>query len=160
MPRVNVIVSRPWWWKPIWIAILLSTTTLYVFDFFLSHSPLERVTGALVLTFMMISIAYYIRIKPSRRVNRGLYILLGFSPIGFSLWLLYAFSGIGRFLTTIGLWGSLASMLLFPVPFIMGAFIGDWIGKRYEYRIPFSLPNEVPADREEDEINDEFRKDT
>jgi hypothetical protein len=123
--RDDVIVIKPWWWKPIWIAILLSTTALYVVNFLLFHFPLERVVGGLVLTFIMISSAYYIRIKPSKRVSRGLYILLGFSPIGFSLWLVYAFSGVGRFLTILGPLGSLASMLLFPVPYVIGVFIGD-----------------------------------
>ncbi|MCW3990268.1 MAG: hypothetical protein NWE88_09360 [Candidatus Bathyarchaeota archaeon] len=95
--------------------------------------------GALAITLLAIGFAYYIRIKPSRRVNRGLYIFLGFSPIGFCLWLLYAFSGIGLFLTTLGPLGSLTSMLFFPIPFIMGVFIGDWIGKRRNYRLPLSL---------------------
>ena len=110
----------------------------------------ERVAGGLAITFLMIGFAYYIRIKPSRKVNRGVYILLGFSPIEFCLWLLYAFSGIGRFLTTLGPWGSLVSMLLFPIPYIIGAFIGDWIGKRRNYRLPLSL-GDTPTRAKEDQ---------
>ena len=142
------VSAKPWWWKPLWISILLSTIALGVVDYFLFHSPLERVAGELVLTFLMIGFAYYIRIKPSRKVNRGVYIGLGFSPIGFGLWLLYVYSGISRFLTTLGPWGSLASMLLFPTPYIMGAFIGDWIGKRRNYRLPLSLGDEPTRPRE------------
>jgi hypothetical protein len=160
VPRIGVTVTKPWWWKPLWIAVLLSTIAVGVVDYLLFHVPLERAAGALAITLLAIGFAYYIRIKPSRKVNRGIYIFLGFSPIGFSLWLLVAFSGIGLFLTTLGPLGALASMLLFPIPYIIGMFIGDWIGKRYEYRIPFSLPNEVPANLEEDEINDEFREDS
>jgi len=82
-------------------------------------------------------------------MNRGLYILLGFSSIGFCLFLLYIFSGIGRFLNTLGPWGSLASMLLFPIPFIIGVFIGDWIGKRRNYRLPLGLGEETMRARED-----------
>jgi len=71
-----------------------------------------------------------------------------FRPIGFCLWLLYAFSGIGRFLTTLGPLGSLTSMLLFPIPFIMGVFIGDGIGKRRNYRLPLSPWEETIHARE------------
>jgi hypothetical protein len=142
--------AKPWWWKPLWIATLLSTIALGVVNYLLFHSPLERVAGGLAITFLMIGFAYYIRIKPSRKVNRGVYILLGFSPIGFCLWLLYAFSGIGRFLTTLGPWGSLVSMLLFPIPYIIGAFIGDWIGKRRNYRLPLSL-GDTPTQAKEDQ---------
>jgi len=142
--------AKPWWWKPLWISTLLSTIALGVVNYLLFHSPLERVAGGLAITFLMIGFAYYIRIKPSRKVNRGVYILLGFSPIGFCLWLLYAFSGIGRFLTTLGPWGSLVSMLLFPIPYIIGAFIGDWIGKRRNYRLPLSL-GDTPTQAKEDQ---------
>jgi len=133
------VSAKPWWWKPLWVTTMLSTGAVGVASYFLFHIPLERVAGALAITLLAIGFAYYIRIKPSRKVNRGLYIFLGFSPIGFCLWLLYAFSGIGLFLTTLGPLGSLTSMLLFPIPFIIGVFIGDWIGKRRNYRLPLSL---------------------
>ena len=124
------------------MAVLLTIIVLGIVDYFLLQFPLERVLGGEALILLTIGFAYYIRIKPSRSVNRGLYILLGFSPIGFGLWLLYAFSGIGRFLTTLGPWGSLASMVLFLIPYIIGAFIGDWIGKRRNYRLPLSITSD------------------
>jgi hypothetical protein len=133
------VSAKPWWWNPLWVTTLLSTGAVGVASYFLFHVPIGRVAGGLAMTLVMIGVSYYIRIKPSRKVNRGVYILLGFSPIGFGLWLLYVFSGIGRFLTTLGPWGSLASMLLFPIPFIIGVFIGDWIGKQRNYRLPLSL---------------------
>ena len=139
--------AKPWWWKPLWVTTLLSTGAVGVASYFLFHVPIGRVAGGLAITLLAIGFAYYIRIKPSRKVNRGLYILLGFSPIGFCLWLLYIFS-VSRFLNTIGPWGSLASMLLFPIPFIIGVFIGDWIGKRRNYRLPLSLGEETMRARE------------
>jgi len=133
--------SRPRWWKLLWIAVVLMTLASGVAGYFLFQVRLERLIGGIVLTLLMIGFAYYIRVRPSMKVNRAIYILLGISPIGFSLWILYAVSGIGRFLTTLGPWGSLASMLLFPIPYIIGAFIGDWIGKRRNYRLPLSFEN-------------------
>jgi len=143
------VSDKPWWWKPLWIYLLLSTIALGVVNYFLFHIPLERVAGGLALTFLMIGFAYYIRIRPSRKVNRGVYIFLGFSPIGFGLWLLYVYSGISGFLTTLGPLGALVSMLLFPIPYIIGMFIGDWIGKRRNYRLPLSLGEEIMRARED-----------
>jgi len=89
------------------------------------------------LTLVCICIAYYIRVRPSTKVNRALYILLGITPIGFILWIFLAVSGIGRWLTdNLGVWPSL--IIGFTVPYIIGAFIGDWIGKRRNYRLPLS----------------------
>ncbi|MDH5460866.1 MAG: hypothetical protein OEX09_01375 [Candidatus Bathyarchaeota archaeon] len=130
--------SKPWWWKPLWISVILSAIALGVVGYILWHVPLERLAGGLALTLFCISISYYIRIKPSMRVNRVLYILLGISPIGFSLWILIALSGIGKFLATLGPCGILASMLLLPIPYIIGVFIGDWIGRKRNYRLPLS----------------------
>jgi len=40
-------------------------------------------------------------------------------------------------------------MLLFPIPYIIGMFIGDWIGKRRNYRLPLSLGEETMRARED-----------
>lgn len=127
---------------------MLLTGAVGVASYFLFHVPIERVAGGLAITLVMIGVSYYIRIKPSRKVNRGVYILLGFSPIGFCLFLLYIFS-VGRFLNTLGPWGHLISMLFLPIPFIIGVFIGDWIGKRRNYRLPLSLGEEIMRARED-----------
>lgn len=140
MAGVKLKGSKPRWWKPLWIAVLLTTIASGVAGYFLLHVPLERTAGGVALTFLMIGFAYYIRIRPSKKMNRGLYILLGISPIGFSLWIVYALSGIGRFLTTH--LGPEASLIVgFTVPYIIGAFIGDWIGRRRNHRLPLSLQN-------------------
>jgi hypothetical protein len=74
------------------------------------------------------------------KVNRATYILFGISPIGFGLWIFYAVSRIGRFLTShIGNWASL--IVGFTVSHIIGAFAGDWIGKRRNYHLPLNLEN-------------------
>ena len=129
--------SKPRWWKPLWIAILLLTIAFGVAGYFLFQIPLERMIGGVALTLISIGISYYIRIRPSGKVNRAIYILFGISPIGFGLWIFYLLSGVGRFLTThLGHWPSLIGG--FTVPYIIGAYIGNWIGRRRNYRLPLS----------------------
>jgi len=135
--ETKVSKIKPWWWKPLWIVTLLATIASGVAGFFLLDVSLARAVGGVALTFLGIGFAYYIRVRPSMRLNRALYILLGITPIGFGLWILYALSGIGMFITThFGSWVSL--IIGFTVPYAIGAFIGDWIGKRRNYILPLS----------------------
>jgi hypothetical protein len=128
---------KPRWWKPLWITTLLLTIVSGFLIYFLLSVSLERTVSAVAFTFFCIGIAYYIRAKPSVKVNRAIYILLGISPIGFGLWILYVLSGIGMFITThFGTWVSL--IIGFTLPYAIGAFIGDWIGKKRNYQLPLS----------------------
>jgi hypothetical protein len=137
MSGVKAKGSKPWWWKPLWIGVILSTTVFGFANLLLWHVPIERAVGGVGLTCLCIGIAYYIRVRPSMKANRAVYILLGITPIGFGLWILLAVSGIGRFLTThLGLLPSF--IVTFTVPYTTGAFIGDWIGRRRNYRLPLS----------------------
>lgn len=137
MSTVKAKGSKPWWWKRLWIAVLFIAIGSGVAGYFLLHIPLERMVPGVALAFLCMGVAYYVRIKPSRRVSRGIYILLGISPIGFGLWIVLGLSGVGRLLTNyLGVWPSL--IISFTVPYVMGAFIGDWIGKRRNYRLPLS----------------------
>jgi len=137
MSKVKTKGSKPRWWKPLWIAVLLTTIASGVVGYLFLRVPLERTVGGLALTFLIIGFAYYIRIRPSRKMNRGLYILLGITPIGFVLSIVYALT-IGRHATNyLGVWPSL--IISFTVPYIIGAFIGDWLGRRRNYRLPLCL---------------------
>jgi len=137
MSGVTTKRPKPWWWKPLWIATILAAIAFGVAGYFLLDVPLARAVGGVALTFLCMGFAYYIRVRPSIKVNRSLYILLGITPIGFGLWILYALSGIGMFVTThFGAWTSL--IISFTVPYAIGAFIGDWIGKRRNYILPLT----------------------
>ena len=137
MARVKAKGSKPRWWKPLWIAVLLTTIAFGIVGYFLLHVALERIMGGVALTLLCIGISYYIRIKPMRRVNRGLYIFFGITPIGFAIWIVYTLT-VGRHVTNyLGAWTSL--IIGFTVPYIIGAFIGDWIGRRRNYRLPLSI---------------------
>jgi hypothetical protein len=137
MAGVKLKGSKHRWWKPLWIGVLLMTIASGVVGYFLLYVHLERTVGGVALTFLIVGFAYYIRIRPSMKMNRGLYILLGISPIGFVLWIVLGLSGVGRLLTNyLGVWPSLITS--FTVPYIIGAFIGDWIGRKRNYRLPLS----------------------
>lgn len=138
MSEVKAKVPKSRWWRPFWIATLLLTIVSGAVCYFLLHVPIERAVSAVALTFFCIGIAYYIRVRPSMKVNRGLYILLGITPIGFILWVIWAVSGIGRLMTDMV--GALPSLLIsWILCYGIGAFIGDWIGRRRNYRLPLSL---------------------
>lgn len=132
MSEIKTKKPKPRWWKSLWIATLVLTMASGAIGFFL-HIPLERVAFLLFLTFFCIGIAYYIRDKPSTKVNRALYILLGITPLGFILSVVYAFF-IGSHVTG-GLGGWFNIMVTIGI-LIAGAFIGDWIGKKRNYRLP------------------------
>ncbi len=140
MSKTGAEAPRPRWWRPLWLAVLVMTAISIAVSFFIQRVPLEIVLGAAALTFLMIGIAYYIRIRPSMKVNRAIYIWIGITPIGFGLWIVFiVLSGVGLFLTThLGPGPGLIVGLI--VPLTIGAFIGDWIGKRRNYRLPLSLP--------------------
>jgi peptidoglycan/LPS O-acetylase OafA/YrhL len=130
-------MSKPRWWKPLWIAVVAVNIAWVIFGFFVLHYPIERVALLTFLTFFCIGIAYYIRVRPSMKVNRALYILLGITPIGFSLWMVLAVSGLGRWLTNMV--GAFPSLIIgWVVCLGIGALIGDWIGKRRNYQLPLS----------------------
>ena len=144
------VSAKPWWWKPLWIYLLLSTIALGAVNYLLFHIPLERVAGGLALTFLMIGFAYYIRIRPSRRVNRVLYISLGacitFLAVLFGNASVFLVTGLPPIPTYLGPWLSfIVVMIASP---IAGAFIGDRIGKRRNYRLPLSLGDEPTRPRE------------
>ena len=136
MAGVKLKGSKPRWWKPLWIAVLLTTIASGVVGYFLLHVLVERAVSAVALAFVCIGIAYYIRVRPSMRVNRALYILLGITPLGFVLSVAYVFFA-GRYVT--GWLGGWFNIIVTVGILITGAFKGDWIGKRRNYRLPLSI---------------------
>ena len=136
--KTKVSKPKPKWWKPYWIALAIVTIALGVFNYLFLNASLQGATIGLILALLGIGFAYYIRVRPSFRVNKALYILLGITPIGFLLWIIWAISGIGRWVTdTIGAFPSL--IISWAVCYGIGALIGNWIGKRRNYRLPLSL---------------------
>jgi hypothetical protein len=129
---------KPRWWRPLWIVTVLGPIVSGLVSFLIFNVPLERVIAFLFFAFASLGFAYYIRVRPSIKVNRAVYIILGISPIGFGLSLAWMFT-IGRYIIhLLGIWGFLIGLI---VPCTIGAFIGDRIGKRRNYQLPLSLQN-------------------
>jgi peptidoglycan/LPS O-acetylase OafA/YrhL len=129
-------MSKPIWWKPLWIVSVLGIIISALVLFLIGYTPLERIILGVVFAFLGLGVAYYIRVRPSITVNRVVYIGLGIG-IGWVMFIIYAVSGIGRWVTdTLGVWPSL--IIGFAVLYIVGALIGDRIGKRRNYQLPLS----------------------
>jgi hypothetical protein len=70
-------------------------------------------------------------------LNRAVFIILGFTLLGFLLWVIWVASGIASWVT--GVAGSDFSLMLSVVVcYGTGALIGDGIGKWRHYMLPTS----------------------
>ncbi len=128
---------KPSWWKPFWKALVVVALIFVVINYFIFHYPLSSVIGGLAITLLGIGAAYYIRVRPSLKVNRVVYIFLGCGISVVLLVVVYGISGLGRWVTnTLGAWPSLIIGYAVFVP--IGILIGDWIGKRRNYLLPLS----------------------
>lgn len=140
LPKEHPVVlgqktSKPIWWRPLWAATWILTIVLGIIGFIALHTPLlQQVIIGLILGFVCIGFAYYIRVKPSF-TNRALYILLGITSLGFLLSVAYAFL-LGRYVTG---WPLGWFKIIVIIGILMaGGFVGDWIGKRRNYQLPLS----------------------
>ncbi len=133
----NVESSKPRWWKPFWILMPISMVGSGVFSYFFLHSDFGRIIIYGIIFSIALGIAYYIRVKPSMNVNKAVYILLGIIPIGFGLYLIYGLTGMSRFLISLGSWW--LNIIILIILLVIGGFIGNWIGKKRDYRLPMSL---------------------
>lgn len=137
MAETKVPKTMPQWWKFLWILTITATIISGIVSYFLFDIQIGRIIGGIILTFMSIGFAYYIRVRPSLRRNRAIYILLGITPIGFVLMVMCVF--IVNRLSIISSFDAFPILLVCGVAsFGFGAMIGDWIGKRRNYAIPLS----------------------
>ncbi len=131
--------SKPKYWKRFWIAIIISYGGSAIFSLFFFQAYFVRTLVYILIFGIALIIAYYIRIRPSKIVNKILYGLLGVTIIGFGLVLLYGLIGISKYLISLRSWYIGLNLTLMVILLTIGGFIGYYFGKRYDYRIPFSL---------------------
>ena len=133
---------KPRWWKPLWIITVIGMLATGTFSYFFFHTDLLLLIIIEIVLFIALGVGYYIRIKPNKNVNKAIYILLGVTPIGFGLCLLYGLTGMSRFLISLGSGWIYLNMAIFIILLVIGGFIGNWIGKKRNYRLPLSLNRE------------------
>ena len=134
--------SKPKWWKPFWILIAISMVGSGVLIYYiLLHGEFVRF---IIMFSLVVGFTIYIRVRPSKKKNKVFYILFGITLIGFGLWVLYALiCGITNFCKFIvsfipfGYWLQWGIILGL---FTIGGFIGNWIGKKRDYRLPGITP--------------------
>ena len=75
--------SKPKWWKQFWILMAISMVGSGVFTYFFLQREFIRIIIYEIIFSLVLGGAYYIRIRPSKKVNKAVYILVGITPIGF-----------------------------------------------------------------------------
>jgi hypothetical protein len=141
LPRESIEIdshgtARPWWWRPMWAIGLAGTVVIALVEYFYQGVFLGMVLEGVALTLVLLGASYYIRIRPNLTVNRTIWLFFGFSPIGFFLFAAEAIA-MKPFIAI----GSLPDLLALPalvIPFAIGIYLGDRIGKRRDYRLPLS----------------------
>jgi len=132
--------SKPKWWKLFWILTTILMIGSGIFGYFILHIDFVLIIIYEIIFSLVLGIAYYIRIRPSMKVNKVVYILLGITPIGFGLWILYAvmcgLTNFCHFLNNLRSYGYLLNIAFQIILFVIGGFIGNWIGKKRDYRLP------------------------
>ena len=136
----NKQTTKPNYWKRFWIAVIISYFGSLVFSLILFQIYFVRILFWGIIFGIVLGFAYFIRIKPSIKLNKVIYILFGVTPIGFGLWLIYGLTGMSRYLISLGSWYIWLNIIIMVSIFVIGGFIGNWLGKKREYRLPFS-PN-------------------
>ena len=127
-------MSKLRWWRPFWTLSAVGIVVAAVVTVLLLKIPLERALPELGFAFACLGIAYYIRVRPAITINRAVYVLIGVTPLGFVLGIIWAFS-VGTLL--MGIVGSYPALLIsLAVWCPIGAFIGDWLGKKRSYQLP------------------------
>ena len=135
--------SKPKWWKPLWILTAISMVGSGVFSYFFLHGELIRIIILEIIFSLVLGVAYYMRVRPSIKVNKLAYIIFGITPIGFGFVILYALicgiTNFSKFIVSFKPFGSWLQLGLIIGLFTIGGFIGNWLGKKRDYRLPLSL---------------------
>jgi len=131
--------QKPQWWKrsvrSFWISMgavsFVSMVIIYSILIGLGILPPTELVLSIVVGIPMYAMSYYFRTVATKRVWRVVFIMLGAGGIGF--WCLALPIGLlfGPTIRLIPFWLRLPFTY---IPVIVGAYIGDWIGNRRDYR--------------------------
>jgi len=132
--------QKPQWWKrsvrSFWISLgsvsFVAMIIIYVIVIGLGILPPIQLVLSIVGGIPAFALSYYFRKVATKRMWRAVFIMLGAGGIGF--WCLIVPS-VFLFAPVIRLIPWWLGLPLLTIPsVIIGAFLGDWIGKRRDYR--------------------------
>ena len=132
-PKPVSITTR----KSYWITLTIFTIVLAsVFGYSISM-PLANIAMMLVAVLLLIGFTFYIRFTPSPTTanKRAIFIFVGASFVGFSIWAAMVLSLNAAKLitqTASALGGDFFAVSTLMICLISGAFIGDWISENRE----------------------------
>ncbi|MHA1104874.1 MAG: hypothetical protein ACTSPN_04035 [Promethearchaeota archaeon] len=63
--------SKPKWWNPFWILMAISMVGSGVFTYFFLQREFIRVIFYEIIFSLALGGAYYIRVRPSKKVNKS-----------------------------------------------------------------------------------------
>jgi DNA-binding transcriptional ArsR family regulator len=125
-----------------WIILTAGSVIFLILNGYFFNIPIERTALALAVLLSSTAIAFYVRVKPSTSSNRVFFIVVGGTMFGSLLW----FVVFWLFNVSMLRWsivrssGDLAFNLILLssliICWVLGGYIGDWIGRRRSYVIP------------------------
>ncbi|GAG67311.1 unnamed protein product [marine sediment metagenome] len=131
--------QKPQWWKrsvrSFWLSVgIVSFATMiiiYIAMIDLGILPPVQLFLGVAVGIPMYAMSYYFRTVATKKMWRAVFIILGAGGIGFWCLALPIALLFGPTIRLIPFWLRLPLMY---IPVIVGAYIGDWIGKRRDYR--------------------------
>jgi hypothetical protein len=153
-PTPKQVKLKPKWWGTFWksvsIAFAISlaiNTVLYYYGWFSLQQFIQQgalAVGGLGIAYMLKHIGEeIISAKTKRKLARICYIAVGMSGFGFLFWL-----AVWKLLVVTNVFGGgllsgpmedITTWVIFFTGYILGAFIGNWAGKKMHYRLPGSF---------------------
>ena len=132
--------QKPQWWKrsvrSFWLSVgvVSFATMIIIYSIMIGFGilPPIQLVLAIVVGVPMYAMSYYLRKIATKKMWRIVFIMLGASGIGFWCLIVPSVFLFAPFIRSIPWW---IGMPLLTIPsVVIGAFIGDWIGKRRDYR--------------------------
>ncbi|MHA1927909.1 MAG: hypothetical protein ACTSV2_04920 [Candidatus Thorarchaeota archaeon] len=134
----SVDYRKPQWWyrsvRSYWFFMgcvsIVSSIIIYSLMINLGIMPPEYLLS-IIMGVPMLVFSYYIRTIATKKMWRVIFIILGAGGIGFWCLALPIALLFGPIIRLTPLW--LRFLLTMFLPIAMGAYIGDWVGKRRDY---------------------------